>query len=76
MCVQGRGQRAMRVNVVDACHLYLYSLCAGQAEKHLLLHLLPLHQRRQPAVHSHHPHPERFAEAEHATETLYCSITH
>lgn len=33
---------------------------AGEAAQHLLLHLLPVHQCRQPAVHPHHTHPQRL----------------
>lgn len=35
-----------------------YYLCpTGEAEEHLFLHLLPVHQCWQSAVHSHHTHP-------------------
>lgn len=50
--------------------MYIRALISpGEAEKHLLLHLLPVYQCWQSAVNSHHTHPERFAEADHTAET-------
>ena len=49
--------------------LSLLLLYSGKAEKRLLLYILHLHQCRQPAVHHHHPYPERSAEAKHTAET-------
>lgn len=37
-----------------------FVLPTGEAEEHVLLHLLPVHQRWQSAVYCHHPHPQRY----------------
>lgn len=46
---------------VELFFLFNFPFLTGEAEKHLLLHLLPVHQCRQSAVHHHHSHPQRYS---------------